>query len=232
MWVLSRDKQAVGDDVNYPVGHLREDRAQFQHLIFDKKWHYFGEADVCFLAVGEAGHFLALNQRLALWRLDVTQHARGMTHYADWLTCGKEGLDQLDGVLVLGEIPHRTVAARIEDGVEVFLPDAVEAKGLVELSFRSHVLLEPQREVGAEFGFVALGVQRRPATLRGRERDPISSIFENVVGSSQLFEPEAGLATGVAQLIVGCQHHKYPHALTPLLNQLWFGRPALPLAFR
>src|SRR5271154_2260344 len=231
MWVLSRDKQAVGDDVNSPVGHLREDRAQFQHLIFDKKWHYFGEADVCFLAVCEAGHFLALNQRLALWRLDVTQHAGGMTHYADWLTCGKEGLDQLDGVLVLGEIPHRTVAAWIEDGVEVFLPDAVQAKGLVELGFRSRVLLEPARKVGAEFGFVALGVERRPATLRGYERDLMSSILENVVRSSQLFEPEPSLATGVTQLIVGCQHHKYSHVLTPLLNSFWVRRPALPVPF-
>ena len=49
------------------------------------------------------------------------------------LAGGKEGLDQLGGMLVFGEIPHRAVAARVEDGVEVFLPDAVEANGLVEL---------------------------------------------------------------------------------------------------
>jgi hypothetical protein len=54
------------------------------------------------------------------------------------------------------------MAARIEDGVEVFLFDAVKAKGLVELSFRSGVLLESERKVSAEFGFVALGVKRRP----------------------------------------------------------------------
>ena len=49
-----------------------------------------------------------------------------MAHYADRLTGGKEGLDQLDGVLVVGEIPHRTVAAWIKDGVEeVFAPDVV-----------------------------------------------------------------------------------------------------------
>jgi hypothetical protein len=50
------------------------------------------------------------------------------------------------------------VAARIEEGVEVFLLDAVEANGLVELSLRSRVLLEPAREIGAKFGFVAFGI--------------------------------------------------------------------------
>ena len=114
-----------------------------------------------------------------------------MTHDGDWLAGGEERLDQLDGVLVFGEIPHRAVAARIEDGVEIFLPDAVEANGLVKLSFRGRILFEPARKVGAEFGFVALGVKRRPAALRGRERDLNASFLENVVGSSELFEPEA-----------------------------------------
>ena len=133
----------------------------------------------------------------------------------DRLAGGKEGLDQLDGVLVFGEIPHRAVAARVEDGVEVFLPDAVEANGLVELGFRGRVLLEPERKVGAEFGFVALGVERRPAALRGRERDLSAGVLENVIGSGELFEPEAGLAPSVAQLVVGCQDHQNFHVLTP-----------------
>jgi hypothetical protein len=49
------------------------------------------------------------------------------------------------------------MAARVEDGVEVFLLDAVEANGLVELSFRRRVLLEPEREVSTEFGSLLLG---------------------------------------------------------------------------
>jgi hypothetical protein len=36
----------------------------------------------------------------AVWRLDVTQRPRGMTHDAGWLGGGNEGLDQLDGMLV------------------------------------------------------------------------------------------------------------------------------------
>jgi hypothetical protein len=34
------------------------------------------------------------------------------------------------------------------------------------------VLLEPECEIRAKFGFVALGVKGRPAALWGRERDP------------------------------------------------------------
>jgi hypothetical protein len=104
-------------------------------------------------------------------------------------------------VLISSSMRWRTVSA---DGAEVFLPDALEANGLVELSFRSRVLLEPARKVGAQFGFVARGVKRRPAALRGRERDLSPSFLENVVGSSELFEPEARLSSGVTQLVVGC----------------------------
>jgi hypothetical protein len=140
-----------------------------------------------------------------------------MTHYGYWFTGGKEGLDQFDGVLVFGEIPHRAMAAWVEDCVETFLLDDVKANGFVKLSFRSRVLLESDRKVSAELGFVALGVKRRSAALRGRERNLSPRIFENEVGRSELFEPEARLSAGVTQLIVGCDDHEYLHDLSPLL---------------
>jgi hypothetical protein len=107
------------------------------------------------------------------------------------------------------------VAARVEDGVEVFLPDAVKANGLVELSFRSGVLLEPERKVSAEFGLVALGIERGTTAFRGCERDLDTTVFENVIGSSELFEPEARLSSSVTQLVVGCDNHQYSHVLSP-----------------
>src|ERR1700730_9623658 len=114
MWILSRDPQAVADNVNLPIGLLREDGTQLQHLVFDKEGHHFGEDNLFLLAVGEPGDFLTLHQRLAFRCLDVTQRAGGMTYDGDCFAGGKEGLDQLDGVLVFSEIPHRTVAARVE----------------------------------------------------------------------------------------------------------------------
>src|SRR5271165_6798722 len=94
-----------------------------------------------------------------------------MADDSDWLAGSNEGLDQFDGIRVFGEIPHRAVATRIEDGVEVLLLDAVQAKGLTELSFGGCVLLEPDREFSAGLGFVALRIERRAAAFRGCERD-------------------------------------------------------------
>jgi hypothetical protein len=134
-----------------------------------------------------------------------------MTHDGDWLTGGKEGLDQFDGVLVFGEIPHRAMAARIEDCVETFLLDAVKANGFVRLSFRIDILFESDRKVGPEFRLVTLGIEGGTTAFRRRERNLSPSILENKVGSSELFESEARLSTGVAQLVVGCDDHQHLH---------------------
>ncbi len=123
------------------------------------------------------------------------------------LPAARKDFDQLDRVLVFGEIPHRAMAARIEDRVEVFLPDAVEANGLVELSFRGRVLLEPARKVGLGFGLVTLGIEWGTTAFRGCERDLDAGVLENVVGSSELFEPESRLSSGVTQLVMGRDNH-------------------------
>jgi hypothetical protein len=70
----------------------------------------------------------------------------------DWFY-RQEGFDRLDGVLVFIEIPHPAVAARIEDGVGVFLLDALKANDSVRLSFRSDVLFRSDRKVSSEFRF-------------------------------------------------------------------------------
>jgi len=88
MRVLPGDQQAFADNVRRPVGRLREDRAKFQHLVFNEERHDFAEADLFFLAVGEAGDLLALHRELAVRCLDVTQCPRGMTEDADWLAGG------------------------------------------------------------------------------------------------------------------------------------------------
>ena len=82
-----------------------------------------------------------------------------MADDADWLAGSNKGLDQFDGMLVCGEIPQWAHATWIEDDVEFSLFDAVDANGLIELSFRSSVLPEPEREVSTEFAFVALGIE-------------------------------------------------------------------------
>lgn len=60
-------------------------------------------------------------------------------------------------MLVLGEILHRAVPTRIEDSIEIFLPDALKVGGLAELSFRSRVVLESVGQLGLKLGSLLLG---------------------------------------------------------------------------
>src|SRR5215471_3588237 len=105
--------------------------------------------------------------------------------------------------LIFREIPHRAMAARIEDGVVVFLSHAVEAQRLVELSFGVRVLLEPTRDVGLKAGVFALGIERRASALGRCKGDLGTDILEHVVRRSHLLQPEASLTAGVAELVVG-----------------------------
>src|SRR6516164_6712742 len=103
------------------------------------------------------------------------------------------------------------MAARIEDGVVVFLSDAVETQRLVELSFGVRVLLEPTRDVGLKAGVLALGIERRASTLGRCEGDLGAGIFEHVVRRGHLLQPEASLTAGVAELVVRGQNHQDFH---------------------
>src|SRR6516225_7174306 len=103
------------------------------------------------------------------------------------------------------------MAARIEDGVVVFLPHAVEAQRLVELSFGVRVLLEPTRDVGLKTGVLALGIERRASALGRCKGDLGTDILEHVVRRGHLLQPEASLTAGVAELVVGGQNHQDFH---------------------
>src|SRR5262249_33546165 len=97
--------------------------------------------------------------------LDLTQHAGGVADKRDGFAGSEESFDQTDRVLVFREIPHRAMAARIEDGVVVFLFHAVEAHSLIKLSFDVCVLLEPTGGIGLKAGVLTLGIERRVSTL-------------------------------------------------------------------
>src|SRR5262245_1609335 len=123
--VLAGDQQPIGYDVDAPVLDLREGGTEAEQLVLDEERHDLGETDIRLLTVGEPGHLLALDQRLAGGGLDVAQDAGGMADERHALAGGEEGLDQLDGIGVFGQIPHRAVAARIEYGVVVLLFHAI-----------------------------------------------------------------------------------------------------------
>src|SRR5262252_1242502 len=105
-----------------------------------------------------------------------------MTDQRHGLSGGKEGLDQLDGIGVFGQIPHWAMAARIEYSVVVFLFHTVEAHCLVELALRVRVLLEATGGVRLEARILALRIERRTAALGRGQSDLRARGFKLIVG--------------------------------------------------
>ncbi|MDU1906785.1 MAG: hypothetical protein E6772_18680, partial [Dysgonomonas sp.] len=107
--VLAGDQKTVTNDVRRPVRGLGEGRAELQHFALDQEGDNLREPDFILFAVGEAGHFLASNEQRPVGCLDVAQRAGGMTYDSYGLAGRDEGLDQLDRVRIVGEIPHWAV---------------------------------------------------------------------------------------------------------------------------
>src|SRR5215471_15149857 len=91
----------------------------------DEEGHHLRQAHLFLLTIGEAGHVLALDERLPVRGPDMAQRAGSVADKCNGFAGSEERFDQLDGVLVFREIQHRAMAARIEDGVVVFLSHAV-----------------------------------------------------------------------------------------------------------
>src|SRR5215475_3423723 len=194
-----------------PVLDLGVSGAEAEQFVLDQERHDLGEADIRLLTVGEPGYLLSLDQRLAGGGLYVPQNAGSMADQRHGLAGGEEGLDQLDGIGVFGQVPHRAVAARIEDGVVVLLFHAIEAHRPIELALRVRVLLEATGDVRLEARILALGIERRTTALGRSQSDLRARVLKFIVGRGQLLQPEPGLAAGVAELVVGGQNHQDFH---------------------
>jgi len=134
-----------------------------------------------------------------------------MANKGDRLAVRDEGFDQLDRVPVFGQILQRTVTAGVEDRVEVFLVDAVEAHRLCELRFGNLVSVEAPRHVGLQGWLITLRIERRLSALWRGEGDLGTVVLEDVVRRCEFFEPEAGFLAGVAESIVRSQYHEDFH---------------------
>jgi hypothetical protein len=127
--------------------------------------------------------------------LNMAQRSGGVAYQRDILACGQERLDQLYRILVFGDIPHRTVTTRIEDGVIVFLLYSIQAHSFAELGLSVGILFKSTSDVGLEVRLVALEIEWRTTALRRREGNLGARILKNVVRRGKLLQPKAGLAS-------------------------------------
>src|SRR6516162_9359060 len=199
--------------MNAPVLDLGKGDTEAHQFVLDKEGYHLRQSYLFFLAIGEAGHRLALYERLAVRGLDMAQCAGRVADQREGFAGGQEGFYQLDRVLVFGEIPHRPMTTGVEDGIVVVRLDAVETKCCRELRFRVRIGFEPMRKVGLKVRLVALRIEGRLVALRRGEHNLGAGFFESVVRGGELFEPEARLAAGVAELVVRGQNHQDFHEL-------------------
>jgi hypothetical protein len=112
-----------------------------------------------FLTVGEAGNTLSLHQRRAPVS-NVTEHTWGVTDEGNRLARIVEGLEQLDGILALCEVPRWPVAADVKHRVEIFRFHVGKFGRLGECLLRGRVFLEARLCGGLVVRQIAFGIDR------------------------------------------------------------------------
>ena len=88
-----------------------------QH-IFNQKRHHIGQARRSLFGIGEPGNIAARDQWLAIRGLGVAKDCGRMADGGDRFAATGEMLDQVDADRVLCQIPQRSMAARLEHGIE------------------------------------------------------------------------------------------------------------------
>ena len=71
-------------------------------------------------------------------------------------------------------------------------------------------------QCGLRAGGVAARVQRRLSAQRRGQGELGTRVLEHVVRRRELFEPEARLVAGVAELVVGGEDHQDVHGIAPV----------------
>src|SRR5262245_8839085 len=90
------DQLAVGDGVNAPVLDLGKGGAEAHQFVLDEEGNHLRQAHLFLLTIGEAGHVLALDERLAFRGRDMAQHAGSVAAKRNGFAGSEERFDQLD----------------------------------------------------------------------------------------------------------------------------------------
>ncbi|MCY1499859.1 hypothetical protein D9M68_338880 [compost metagenome] len=194
-----------------PVGHLGVMAAFFLQRVLQQEGHHFDQTDGDFFGVGEAGHRVALHQRRAVRCLGVEQYRRRVAHGADRFAGCVEGFDHRDGMPVVHQVPQRTVATGVEEGVVVPRLQAGQHLGVGQRPACLVIVAKAAGRFGLRVRVVAFRVQRRVAALGGSQHHRGAGIAEREVGGGEFLQPETGLLAGVAQLVMGGQYHEDLH---------------------
>src|SRR5277367_6357542 len=96
--ILAGDELTIGDRVNAPVLDLGKGRTKGHQCVLYKEGHHLRQSYFVFFAIGEPGHGLAFDERLAVGRFDMAKRAGRVTDDSEGFSSGQEGFQQLDRV--------------------------------------------------------------------------------------------------------------------------------------
>src|SRR5258705_10782939 len=102
---------------------------------------------------------------------------------------------------VIGEIPQRAVATWIEGGIMVARRNARQHPGVRQLGLRVTGALKSNSLCGLRLGPLASPSDRGQAALGRCEWEDDAGVLKDIVGRSELIEPEGGLLAGVPKSV-------------------------------
>src|ERR1700730_18001628 len=103
---------------------------------------------------------------------------------------------------VIGEIPQRAVATWIEGGIMVAGRNARQHPGVRQLGLCVTVALKANSRRGLCLGPLASLIGRGQASLWRCKCENDAGVLKDVVGRSELIDPEAGLLASVTKSVV------------------------------
>jgi hypothetical protein len=110
------------------------------------------------------------------------------------------------------------MATGIKDRIVLIGADVGELDRMGQDRLSCGVFLKTRHRLSLVARLVALGIDRRLATLRRCQRDLHAGILEHIVGGGELFEPEAGRLACIPKLVVRSQNHQDLHCQSPLIE--------------
>ena len=88
---------------------------------FHEEWNDLGELRGLLLRIRETGYVFSFHLGRTIGCYDVLQHSRSMAHESDGFSRTVHRLNQSDRMFVVGQIPQRPMAARVEHGIKLRL---------------------------------------------------------------------------------------------------------------
>lgn len=118
-----------------------------------------------FFAIGKTGYTLTRHQRCAIRLFRMAQHPGRMADGRHRFAIGESLLNKRDGMRIFRQIPQRTMAAGIKQGIKIFCPQRIHPDGGGQRLLRGAIGAKTLCVLGLRVRLITLRIQRRLARV-------------------------------------------------------------------